>query len=120
MNASPGQLQVFAAWLAAHLWDRDRHPSGEVLTRNRRRVCSNFRYCTGGKQLPAQLPSARTEIQQIVRSANDVRIVFHDQDRIAEVAQIFHDADKLGGIPCVQSDGRLIQNIECTNQTRTK
>ncbi len=71
-----------------------------------------------GDQLAAVLAGARTEVENAVASAHDIRIVLDDQDGVAEVAQILEYLDEAVCVAGMQSDGRLVQHVEGADQPR--
>ena len=73
-----------------------------------------------GDQLAAVLSGARTEIENAVGGAHHVGIVLHHQDRVSQVAQVVQDLDQPVGVAAVQSDGRLVQHVERSHQTRAQ
>ena len=56
--------------------------------------------------------AARTEIDQIIRGANDLFLVLDDKQRIAFVAQIMHHAHQLPYIARVQPDAWFVHDKE--------
>ena len=55
-----------------------------------------------------------------VGSAHHVGIVFDYQDGVSQIAQVVQDLDQPMGVATVQPDGRLIQHIQRSDQTRTQ
>ena len=64
--------------------------------------------------------AARTEIDQIIRGANDLFLVLDDKQRIAFVAQIMHHAHQLPYIARVQPDAWFVHDKERVYQRRAK
>ena len=71
-----------------------------------------------GEALEAILSRPRTQIDNVIGGAHDLRIVFHNQDRVAQIAQLVQDADEPPGIAAVQPDGGLVQHIACAYESR--
>ena len=59
-----------------------------------------------------------TQIDNMIRRFHHVRIVFHHDDGVAQIAQLKQDADQAGRIPAVQPDRGFIQHVTRAHQTR--
>jgi len=67
----------------------------------------------------AAMPSrAGAEIDDIVRAANGLFIVLHDQHGVAQVAQVFERSQQPAVVAVVQADRRLVQHIQHAAQLR--
>src|SRR5579885_2919858 len=66
----------------------------------------------GGDDLAAAVTAFRTEIDDPIRSLDDVKIVLDDDDGVAVVAQPVQHAEQLLDVVEVQAGGRLIENVE--------
>jgi len=98
----------------------DRSASGEIVSRGR---------ALRGRDAPgrplvqhgaARFAGAGTEIDQPVRVFHHAWVVLDDDDRVAHVAQAAHDADQSIDVQRVQTDGRLVEDIECIHQGRAE
>src|SRR5271163_890380 len=76
------------------------------------------RACKG--ELPAMLSSAGAEIEYVIRGENRVRIVFHHQQRIAQITQPLENLNQAVCVARVKSDGRLVKNVKCAHQMRAE
>ena len=63
-------------------------------------------------ELAAALAAAGTDIEQVVRAANDGFLVLHHQQRVALVAQMMHDANETSHVARVQSHARFVHDEE--------
>ena len=70
--------------------------------------------------LPPKFPRTRSQIEQIICRANNLRIVLDDQNRISKIAQSFQNTDQPARIAWMQSNRRFIQNIHRAHQLRAQ
>ena len=56
------------------------------------------------------LSTSRTDIDHVVRRANDRFLVLDDEQRVAFVPQIVHDAHQAADIARVEPDARLVHD----------
>ena len=63
------------------------------------------------------LARAGTQIHHVVRRFDGLPVVFHDDDRVAHVAEAAQRIQKTAVVALVQADTRLIEHIEDTHQT---
>ena len=54
----------------------------------------------------------------MIGRADGVLVMFHDDDRIAEIAQMFQRAEQPVIVALVKADGRFVENIEHAGQAR--
>ena len=66
----------------------------------------------GGHEAAAELAGAGAHVEQVIGAADDVGVVFYDQDGIAEVAKGFEDGDEFGRIPRLMADGGFVEYVE--------
>ena len=59
----------------------------------------------------------RPHIHHMIRSANGIFVMLHDNDRITKVTQVFEGADQAVIIALVQTDGWFIQHIHDPHQS---
>ena len=64
-------------------------------------------------------PRPRTHINDIIRRANRILIMFDDDHSITEIAQAFEGFEQAVIILLVQSNARFIQHIEHPRQAGT-
>ena len=62
--------------------------------------------------LAPQAPSIRTHIDEPVGGTHDLLVVFHYDDRIAQVAQFFQYFYQAVCISAVEANARLVENVE--------
>jgi len=70
----------------------------------------------GGDDLAAILARTRAEVENAVGSLHDLRVVFHYQNGVSQIAQAMQDVDEPVGVAAVQPDGGLIQDVERAHQ----
>ena len=116
MQADAGELEEFAAGLAAMARDGDGEATGEIFSGDGVGVGGDFGDRAGGEDVAAKLARAGAEIEEMVGGADDVGVVLDDEDGVAEIAQGVEDADELGGVAGMQADGGLIQYIKCADE----
>ena len=61
---------------------------------------------------------AGANVDEIVRRAHGVLVVFDDDECVAQVAQLAQRGQQLFIVALVQTDGRLIQNIQHAHERR--
>ena len=62
--------------------------------------------------LPAGAASARTKVDDMIRAAHRLLVVFDDQDGIAHIPQIRQRIEQPPVVPGMKADRGLIQNIQ--------
>src|SRR6185295_15047721 len=98
--------------------DGDAFSAAQVVRRHRPgSVCHRARRA-GEHHATAALAGARAEIDDVVGSTDDGRVVLDDDHRVPLVTQAEKDARQPLRIPGVQADGRLVQNVERVYERR--
>ncbi len=64
----------------------------------------------------ACLAGPRPEINDLIRCADHVRIVFHHHDRVSPVTEAVQDGDQAADLARMKAGGRLVQHVEGVNQ----
>ena len=95
---------------------RYRMPPGKVRTRQRRAVAPQRRRRALEDDRAPGRSGAGTEVDDVVRSGDHLRVVFDDHDRVARVAQAVQDADEPVYVARVEPDARLIQDEQSVHQ----
>jgi hypothetical protein len=113
VDAGSGEFEVFAAGLSAILWHGDGEAAGEIFSGDGIGVGGDFFDCSRGEEMAAEFAGAGAEVEEVVGGADDVGVVFDDEDGVAEVAEVLHDADEFGGVSGVEADAGFVQNVEC-------
>ena len=75
----------------------------------------NFRHlfrCSIGYQRPALIPAFRPEINDIIRSLNDIKVMFDDNNRISVRRKSLQDVDQLMDICKMKPGRRFVENID--------
>jgi hypothetical protein len=117
VDAGSGELEVLAAGFAAVFGDGDGESAGEIFPGDGVGIGGDFGDGSGGEELAAEFAGSGAEIEEVVGGADDVGIVFDDEDGVAEVAEVFHDADELGGVSGVEADAGLVEDVERADET---
>ena len=63
------------------------------------------------------LSRAGADVDQIIRRAQGLLVVFHHDQRIAQIAQAPHGFKKPAVVPLMKTDRRLIQDVQHPHQT---
>ena len=83
-------------------------PGGEEITRRR----AGLRYVRGGAlgdEEAAARAGFRAHFQKPVARLEHIKVVLHDDERMAGVGQAMQQADQAGDVFAVQARGRFIQ-----------
>ena len=99
---------------------RNRLPAGQILAGQRLLVFQQLGVRPLKDDLAAVLAGARPQVDDVVGLADDLRVVFHDHDRVAAVAQVLQDAHQPRAVARVQADGRFVQNVQRVDQRRAE
>ena len=91
-------------------------PDGVALRIFGQRTLVDIRSVTFEHNLAPQTASIRPDINQVVRSAHKLFIVFDDDDRISQRLELFQYMDQPFCVATVQSDTRFVEDIERTDQ----
>src|SRR5450830_1585893 len=108
--------QVLAIGLAPGLGQWDGQLARQVLPRQRRRLGDDVRQAASSHDVSAVFTGARTHVNKIVRGADGLLVMFHDDQRVAQVAQFTQGAQETLVVTWMQADGRLIQYVEDAHQ----
>src|SRR5256885_836995 len=81
-------------------------------------ICGRIR--AGKEQLAAEFARARTEIDDVIRGLDSVRIVLHDENRVSQIAKRLENIDEPLRVARVQANRRLIKHVKCANEMRTE
>lgn len=65
-----------------------------------------------GQYFAAAGTGAGAHIDEVVRGADDVPIVLHDDHRISDITEAGDGGDEAGGIGGVEADGRLVEDVD--------
>src|SRR4051812_49310176 len=72
-----------------------------------------------GDDESAVLPRARAQIDQVIGCLHRLLVVLDDDDGVAEVAELSQGVEQTRVVALVEADGRLVQDVEHTDQSRT-
>ena len=98
------------------LRNRNRFFPGEILACQALATLPNLFRCTACHNMPTQTPRARAKIEQLVGTGNDVPVMLHHKQSIAQVTKFTECCNKSAIIPGMKSDGWLIQHIQYPTQ----
>ena len=82
-------------------------------------IFDNLFRCTGSNHFASQLTGTGAHIYHVVRRANGVFVVLYHQYRIAAVTKLFQGFYQAVIVALMKSDGRLVQDVQHTHETRT-
>ena len=88
----------------------DRAAAAQVLAGERARVAPELARAAEKHDLSAALAGSRAHIEDAVGLQHDLRVVLHDEQRIARIAQPFHHGDDPPHIARMQPDRGLVQH----------
>ncbi len=91
---------------------RDLFLAGEILGGERTGARKQRGQVAEEDDPASSLTGARSHVEHEVSGANHVRVVLHDDDRVARVAQPVEHADQPADVPGMQPDARLIKDKE--------
>lgn len=66
---------------------------------------------------PAVFPGAGADVDHPIRCADGVLVVFDDDQRVPEIAQPGESVDQPAVVALVQTDRRLVEHVEDTDET---
>ena len=99
--------------------DRKRLAAGQIVARQRLPVLQQILVTTGVHHLAAVLARSRTDVDDPIRCADRVLVVFDDDQRVAQIAQAREGVDQSTVVALVQSDRRFVEDVEHTGKPRT-
>src|SRR6266404_8334580 len=120
VRTSASDAEFVQPRLAAFRRNLDVKFVGEVTAGERVRHLYNLVVGARAYNFSAILSGARAEIENAVGGAHDVGIVLDDEDGVSRVAKVMQDLDEPVRIAAVQTDGRLVEHVERSNQTRAE
>ena len=94
------------------LGDGDLDAAGEVFAGEGVGVLFELGDGAGGHEATSEFAGAWAHVEEFVGGADDVGVVFDDEDGIAEVAEVEEDADQFGGVAGVEADGGFVEDVE--------
>ncbi len=104
--------------LAARFGDRDFLGPGQILRGQAVGIGQHFLGCPRCHDMAAMDTRARAHIHQIIRRANGVFVMFHDDHRIAQIPQPPQRIQKAIIVALMQTDGGFVQDIQNARQAR--
>ena len=87
----------------------DRLATRETLQRIRLRQFCRSSFCD---DFATEIPSTRAHIDNVVCGLHHLQIMFHNDERIAEVTQAVKRIEEFRGIAFVEADRRFIKHIK--------
>ena len=97
---------------------RQRHGqlARQVLSRQRRRFGDDVLDAALCHDVPTVLASAGSHVDDVVRTADRLLVMFHDDQRVAQITQFAQRSQEALVIPWVQADGRFVQDVQDADQ----
>ena len=92
----------------------------EITPRERSWIVRNLVVGAGRDNASAILAGSRPQIDDAVGVPHDLRVMFHHQHGVPQVAQAMQDLDQAGRVSTVQPDGRLVEHVERADQSRAQ
>jgi hypothetical protein len=120
VDACTAENNFLAAGFTPARGYRNRERAGEIASGERVGIVFDLLHGACSQQLAAVFAGAGPQVHQVVRRAQHVRVMFDDQDSVAEIAQVFEDADQLCRVPGVQADRRLVEDVERADKLRAE
>src|SRR6267378_3543822 len=74
----------------------------------------------GADDFSAIFSSTGAEVENAVGGTHDVGIVLDDKDGVSQVAQVVQDLDEPVRISTMETDGRLVEHVERSDQPRAE
>ena len=118
ISATAFKTQEFSISRATHFGNVNSEFSIQVTRRQGVRA-EHFFGRTLENNFSAQASCPRTHIDDIIRRAHHIFIVFYDYYRVARVAQTFQRSNQAHVVALMQSDGGFVQNVEHVDELRT-
>src|ERR1700723_2162415 len=72
----------------------------------------NLLGCAVGDDAAAPFPALRAHVEDVVGVADDVEIVFDDDDGVAEVGEVVKDFEEFADVVEVETGGGLVEEVE--------
>ena len=70
--------------------------------------------------IPAVLAGPRADVDEMLGGPDDLRVVLHDQHRVADVLERFQDLDEPAVVPGMEADGGLVQDEHRADHARAQ
>ena len=67
---------------------------------------------SGKDNLSAMAACSRADVQQVIRTKNQFRVMFHHHQGVALIAQILQDTEEAAAVSRVQTHRRFVKNIQ--------
>src|ERR1700686_2068513 len=120
VRTSAGDAEFVQPRLAAFRRNLDVKFVGKITASERVRHLYDVAVGARGDDSSAIFSSARAEVENAVGGAHDVGIVLDDEDGVSQIAQVMQDLDEPVRIAAVQADRRLVEHVQCADQTRAE
>ena len=96
--------------------DLDLALARHVLAGQRLRIGHDLVERAASHHFAAVRAGARSHVDDVVRGADCILVVLHDDDAVAEIAQVLQRPDQPVVVTLVQSDRRFVQHVHHTGQ----
>src|SRR5438093_1176247 len=115
-----GEDEGFPVALTSDSWHRNGLVASQVAGCNGSAVGEKLLSWCGADHLAALLARPGTQLHHVVGRENHLPVMFHDDHRVAGYGQVAQDRGERGGVAGMQTNRRLIQDIQRTDQPSPK
>lgn len=102
---------------SAHEWNRNRLATRQERAGDRFGIVEQPFVGSAVDYAPAVFPGAGADVDHPIRCADGVLVVFDDDQRVPEIAQPGESVDQPAVVALVQTDRRLVEHVEDTDET---
>ena len=118
MLSRPFDSDLVRAGLSPRIGQLNPQVLGKIASGQRRGILDYLLIVSRSDDVAAALARAGTEIEDAIGSLHNVRIMFHDENRVPQIAQVMKDLDQPVRIAAVQANGWLIEHVQRSHQAR--
>ena len=88
----------------------------DALCLFRFRIVIDVGHVSFENNLASQPSSLRADVDEIVGSAHNFFVMFHDNNRIAQALQFLEHVDKPEGVARMKSDAGLVEDVKAAHE----
>src|SRR6267154_5042871 len=112
--------EEFSAGLMPDVRNGNAEFAAEVFSGERLLIVEHVSVSAGEEELAAEFACAGAEIDDVAGGFDGVRVVFDDENSVAEVAQGFEDVDQALRVARVEADAGFVENVERADEMRAE
>src|SRR5882724_124333 len=112
--------EKFSAGLMADVRNGNAEFAAEVFSGERLLIVEHVSVSAGEEEFAAEFACAGAKIDDVAGGFDGVRVVFDDENGVAEVAQGFENVDQALRVARVEADGRLVENVKRADEMRAE